>query len=183
VWLAGTMDLNELPPEFDYDFPDEVGTNPSYCTQPAFGVAWSQCDERGQSHQSHNDVGATLDACSSTQNANAYSVNNQETSVVAGDVVQDVVEEGLADIVGDAVQDKVWLTPPVCTWGRPLAPYRRLESSTFLCKKGWVLYPYKHYMLLFLLLDLNKMSSVSYCKYILNEMLLFLLLAVCRIRM
>ena len=113
MWLAGTMDLNELPPEFDYDFPDEVGTNPSYCTQLAFGVAWSQCDERGQSHQSHNDVGATLDASSSTQNANAYSVNNQEPSVVAGDVVQDVVEEGLADIVEDAVQDKVWLTPPV----------------------------------------------------------------------
>ena len=81
------------PPEFDYDFPDEVGTNPSYCTQPAFVVAWSQCDERGQSHQSHNDVGATLDACSSTQNANAYSVNNQEPSVVAGDVVQDDVED------------------------------------------------------------------------------------------
>ena len=105
------MDLNELPPEFDYDFLDEVGTNASYCTQP-------QCDERVQSHQSHNDVGATLDASSSTQNANAYSVNNQEPSVVAGDVVQDVVEEGLADIVEDAVQDKVWLTPPVLYMGQ-----------------------------------------------------------------
>ena len=118
MWLAGTMDLNELPPEFDYDFPDEVGTNPSYRTQPAFGVAWSQCDERDQSHQSHNDVGATLDASSSTQNTNAYSVNNQEPSVVAGDVVQDVVEEGLADIVEDAVQDKIWLTPPVLYMGQ-----------------------------------------------------------------
>ena len=112
------MDLNELPPEFDYDFPDEVGTNPSYCTQPAFGVAWSQCGERGQSHQIHNDVGATLDASSSTQNANAYSINNQEPSIVAGDVVQDVVEEGLVDIVEDAVQDKVWLTPPVLYMGQ-----------------------------------------------------------------
>ena len=108
------MDLNELPPEFDYDFLDEVGTNTSYCTQPTFGVAWPQCNERGvQSHQSHNDVGATLVASSSTQNANGCSVNNQESSVVASDVVQDVVEEGLADIVEDAVQDKVWLTPPV----------------------------------------------------------------------
>ena len=37
------------------------------------------------------------------------SVNNQASSVVAGDVVQ----EGLVDIVNDAVQDEVWLTPPV----------------------------------------------------------------------
>ena len=59
-----------------------------------------------------------LDASSSTQNANAYSVNNQEPSVVAGDVVQDVVEEGLADIVEDAVQDNVWLTPPVLYMGQ-----------------------------------------------------------------
>jgi len=107
------MDLNELPPEFDYDFLDEVGTNTSYCTQPTFGVAWPQCDELVQSHQSHNDVGGTMVASSSTQNANSCFVNNQESSVVASDVVQDVVEEGLADIVEDAVQDKVWLTPPV----------------------------------------------------------------------
>ena len=108
------MDLNELPPEFDYDFLDEVGTNASYCTQPTFGVAWPQCNERGvQSHQSHNDVGATLVASSSTQNANACSVNNQESSVVASDVVQDVVEEGLANIVKDALQDEVWLTSPI----------------------------------------------------------------------
>ena len=99
IWLAGTMDLNELPSEFDCDFLDEVGTNPSYCTQPAFGVARPQCDEQGQSHQSHNDIGATLVASSITQNANACFVNNQEPSVIAGDVVQDVVKEGLADIV------------------------------------------------------------------------------------
>ena len=37
---------------------------------------------------------------------------------MAGDVVQDVVEEGLADIVGDAVQDKVWLTHLVLYMGQ-----------------------------------------------------------------
>jgi len=31
--LAGTMDLNKPPPEFDYDFLDGVDSNPSYCTQ------------------------------------------------------------------------------------------------------------------------------------------------------
>ena len=41
---------------------------------------------------------------------------------MAGDVVQDFVEEGLADIIEDAVQDKVWLTPPV--------PYMGLTFGT-----------------------------------------------------
>ena len=47
------------------------------------------------------------------------SVNNQASSVVAGDVVQ----EGLVDIVNDAVKDEVWLTPPVpYIQGKTLAP-------------------------------------------------------------
>ena len=47
------------------------------------------------------------------------SVNNQASSVVAGDVVQ----EGLVDIEKDAVQDEVWLTPPVpYIQGKTLAP-------------------------------------------------------------
>ena len=35
MWLAGTMDLNEAPPEFDYDFLDGVNANPSYSTKQA----------------------------------------------------------------------------------------------------------------------------------------------------
>jgi hypothetical protein len=31
------MDLNELPPEFDYDFLDESYVNPSYCTKAEVG--------------------------------------------------------------------------------------------------------------------------------------------------
>ena len=105
--------MNELPPEFDFDFLDEVGTNPFYCTQLAFRVVRSQFDEQSPSHQSQNDVVATILAGSSTQNANACSVNNQEPSVVAGVVVQDVEKEGLANIVKDALQDEVWLTSPI----------------------------------------------------------------------
>ena len=30
MWLAGTMDLNEPPPEFDYDFLDGVNATPFY---------------------------------------------------------------------------------------------------------------------------------------------------------
>ena len=52
-------------------------------------------------------------------NMHILSVNNQASSVVAGDVVQ----EGLVDIVKDAVQDEVWLTPPVpYIQGKTLAP-------------------------------------------------------------
>ena len=31
------MDLNELPPEFDYDFLDDQDANPSYCAQAVVG--------------------------------------------------------------------------------------------------------------------------------------------------
>ena len=31
------MDLNELPPEFDYDFLDDQNANPSYCAQVVVG--------------------------------------------------------------------------------------------------------------------------------------------------
>ena len=31
------MDLNELPPEFDYDFLGDQDTNPSYCIQAVVG--------------------------------------------------------------------------------------------------------------------------------------------------
>jgi len=31
------MDLNELPPKFDYDFLDDQDANPSYCAQVVVG--------------------------------------------------------------------------------------------------------------------------------------------------
>ena len=52
-------------------------------------------------------------------NMHILSVNNQASCVVVGDVVQ----EGLVDIEKDAVQDEVWLTPPVpYIQGKTLAP-------------------------------------------------------------
>jgi len=52
-------------------------------------------------------------------NMHILSINNQASCVVAGDVVQ----EGLVDIEKDAVQDEVWLTPPVpYIQGKTLAP-------------------------------------------------------------
>ena len=56
MWLAGTMDLNKPPPEFDYDFLDGVDSNPSYCTQATPAVASLQV----QNHQADQDVGGTL---------------------------------------------------------------------------------------------------------------------------
>jgi hypothetical protein len=48
VYIAGTMDLNELPLEFDYDFLAEASTSPSYCTQPSFGVQGHSAMSRGK---------------------------------------------------------------------------------------------------------------------------------------
>jgi len=60
VYIAGTMDLNELPLEFDYDFLDEANIM----------CARSQCNEQdGQNHQNQNDVDNTLVADGSIQNA------------------------------------------------------------------------------------------------------------------
>ncbi|RLN03348.1 hypothetical protein C2845_PM13G07180 [Panicum miliaceum] len=52
----------------------------------------------------HNDVGNPKIADSTTQSDAGYSLNNQETAVVPGEVEVDVTEEVVED---------VWLTPPV----------------------------------------------------------------------
>ena len=70
--LAGSIDLNERPSEFDYDFLDEGGTNPSYYTQLAFYVVRSQRNEQGPSHQIQNDVVATILAGKSSQYAYTF---------------------------------------------------------------------------------------------------------------
>lgn len=91
------MYLNELLPEFDYDFLAASNGSPSYCSQVPFGAASLQGGER-------NDVDDPQIADSTTQNADGYSFHNQEAIVVPGEVEVDVTE--------DVVED-VWLTPPV----------------------------------------------------------------------
>ncbi|RLN40961.1 hypothetical protein C2845_PM01G43630 [Panicum miliaceum] len=54
------MDLNTLPPVFDYDFLDEENTGRFFCTQLAIGVASLPCSERVPEHQNPNDVGDIL---------------------------------------------------------------------------------------------------------------------------
>ena len=93
------MDLNEFPPEFDYDFLDESIANPSYCTQAPL------CDAslRGSEHNNaSNDLYNQND--SDNQNANACSLNNPEDDAAPDQLVLDVTEK---------VEEDIWLTPPV----------------------------------------------------------------------
>jgi len=93
------MDLNEFPPEFDYDFLDESIANPSYCTHAPL------CDAslRGSEHNNaSNDLYNQND--SDNQNANACSLNNPEDDAAPDQLVLDVTEE---------VEEDIWLTPPV----------------------------------------------------------------------
>ena len=93
------MDLNEFPPEFDYDFLYESIANPSYCTQAPL------CDAslRGSEHNNAgNDLYNQND--NDNQNADACSHNNPEDATAPDQLVLDVTEK---------VEEDIWLTPPV----------------------------------------------------------------------
>ena len=119
MWLAGTMDLNEPPPEFDYDFldgvnatpfygiQDGVNANPSYCTQPDLVLTLQEKNHVEQQH-----VGDTLIARSGTQNANTCAITIQEAATVTDGVVEQLVE-GVLEDVAEKVLEEVWITPPV----------------------------------------------------------------------
>ncbi|XP_039822703.1 protein FAR1-RELATED SEQUENCE 5-like [Panicum virgatum] len=84
-----TMDLNQFPSEVDFDFLDAVNTSPSYCTQVPLVDASLEGDE-------HNGIDNPSNADATTQNAHGCPLNNQESTVVTEEVVEDI-----------------WLTPPV----------------------------------------------------------------------
>ena len=104
--LAGTMDLNKPPPEFDYDFLDGVESNPSYCTQATPAISSLQV----QTHQTDQDVGGTLIADGEHQGAHGFAVNTEEA---IGDGVLEKIVEGVLEGVVEEVVEKIWLTPPV----------------------------------------------------------------------
>jgi len=91
--FSGTMDLNEFPPEFDYDFLDESIANPSYYTQAPL------CDAslRGSEHNNAgNDLYNQND--NDNQNADACSLNNPEDAAAPDQLVLGVTEEVEEDI-------------------------------------------------------------------------------------
>ena len=96
--LAGTMDLNKPPPEFDYDFLDGVESNPSYCTQATPAISSLQV----QTHQTDQDVGGTLIADGEHQDAHGFAVNTEEA-----------IGDGVLEEIVEGVVEEVWLTPPV----------------------------------------------------------------------
>jgi len=119
MWLAGTMDLNEPPPEFDYDFLDGVNATPFYGIQDGVNANPSYCTQRDlvltlqeKNHVEQQHVGGTLIARSGTQNANTCAITIQEAATVTDGVVEQLVEGVLEGVVEELVED-VWLTPPV----------------------------------------------------------------------
>jgi len=104
--LAGIMDLNKPPPEFDYYFLDGVDSNPSYCTQATPAISSLQV----QTHQTDQDVGGTLIADGEHQDAHGFAVNTEEA---IGDGVLEEIVEGVLEGVVEEVVEEIWLTPPV----------------------------------------------------------------------
>jgi len=89
------MDLNELPPDFDYDFLDESEANPSYCTQivPCGGAKTVHDTEHAAVS---NNEGPNGDGIGAIGN------NIAEDAPTMVDNTQDV-----------AVAEDIWSTPPV----------------------------------------------------------------------
>ncbi|XP_039771231.1 protein FAR-RED IMPAIRED RESPONSE 1-like [Panicum virgatum] len=111
------MDLNEFPPELDYDFLDESIANPSYYTQAPL------CDAslRGSEHNNAgNDLYNQND--SDNQNADACSLNNPEDAATPDQLVLGVTEE---------VEEDIWLTPPVPYGGQTFSKKKKkLDGGT-----------------------------------------------------
>jgi hypothetical protein len=93
------MDLNELPPKFDYDFLNDPDENPSYCTQ-AF-----EASGQGQVHHIvHVSDQRALPALGDVEAA----IGNYNIAENLEDV-QNIADntQGIADV------EENWSTPPV----------------------------------------------------------------------
>ena len=106
------MDLNELPPEFDYDFLDCSDANPSYCTQAVEAIALGGEHDIVQvtGHQVLSNVEATVDNCNLAENP-------EDVQIIADTTT------GVADV------EKVWPTPPIPYTGQIFSS--KLEARKF----------------------------------------------------
>ncbi|CAN6197460.1 unnamed protein product [Urochloa humidicola] len=128
------MDLNQLPPDFDYDFLDLSNGNPSYCTQPVLDytgfvpnlvpneLVGGMEDLLANETATHGTVpvGGGTD---SVNNAST-NVNNASTNVSGQYGYDDGNEITHIDAMEEDVDDQVWCTPPI--------PY---TGQTFTSKK------------------------------------------------
>ncbi|CAL4962268.1 unnamed protein product [Urochloa decumbens] len=111
------MDLNELPPEFDFDFLDDSSGNPFYCTQPSmynvssvgqqsgslqnqFAVTYS---EQFGSPQDHDHVTNAIGAREQFDAGASFEAHGGDENVVGDIAIEDA----------DEIDDEIWSTPPI----------------------------------------------------------------------
>ena len=125
------MDLNELPPDFDYDFLDESEANPSYCTQivPCGGAKTVHDTEHAAVSNNEGPNGDGIGAIGNNiaEDAPTMDVSNDEgpNGDDIGAVGNNITEDAptMIDNTQDvAVPQDIWSTLPV--------PSRRQERFT-----------------------------------------------------
>ena len=115
------MDLNDLPPEFDYHFLDESDGNSIYCTQAA------QASVQGAVHDiAQGPEQQVLPALGSVEAA----VGNYNIAENPEDV-QTIVDntQEIADV------DEVWSTPPVPYTGQAFSSKQEARDFYNSCAK------------------------------------------------
>ena len=116
------MDLNELPPDFDYDFLDESEANPSYCTQivPCGGAKTVHDTEHAAVSNNEGPNGDGIGAIGNNiaEDAPTMDVSNDEgpngddIGAVGNNITEDATT--MVDNTQDvAVAEDIWSTLPV----------------------------------------------------------------------
>ncbi|CAN6296618.1 unnamed protein product [Urochloa humidicola] len=130
------MDLNQLPPEFDYDFLDLSNGNPSYCTQPVLDytgllpnldpidVVGSKEYLVANETATHGTVavgGGTESVVVDNQENGLLAVNNASTNISGQYVYDDGNDITHIDAMEEDIDDQVWCTPPIPYTGQTFA--------------------------------------------------------------
>ncbi|CAN6329146.1 unnamed protein product [Urochloa humidicola] len=129
------MDLNQLPPEFDYDFLDLSNGNPSYCTQPLLDytgfvpnlvpneLVGSKEDLVANETATHGTIaveGGTESVVVDNHENSLLGVNNAST-IVSGQYGNDGNDITHIEAMDEDVENQVWCTPPIPYTGQTFA--------------------------------------------------------------
>ncbi|CAN6374389.1 unnamed protein product [Urochloa humidicola] len=122
------MDLNQLPPEFDYDFIDDSNGNPSYCTQLVLDYIGFVPNlvpnelvgskENMVANESANQGtvavgGGTESVVIDNQENGLLAVNNGSTTVSGQYGNDDGNDITHIETMDEDVDDQVWCAPPI----------------------------------------------------------------------
>jgi hypothetical protein len=127
------MDLNQLPPDCDYDFIDVEAANPTFCTQVGLAEATNQLQ---------------LPDCDSSLAANVANTlihSDQNNEITPGYIADGVFEAhgmspgGGGPAILDDVVEEVRCTPPIPYTGQSFASKQEEKCYYNACKKDWFL--------------------------------------------